>query len=187
MARRGTRSNSGSSLPDIDEVVSKATKGDQNAFVKLWQFFYPRLLKFIFTLTRDAEDVSSEVWIKIAAAIKTFKGDGKAFVTWIYTIARNLAIDHLRTLGRRGENDEILEHHIVASDNYPSDVHAMMKCLKNDEAEIVSLRVIAGLDVPSVAAITGKTEANIRIITHRSLNKLNEQLSKEGFARGSAM
>lgn len=187
MARSGTRSNSGSTMPDLDNVITAATAGDQNAFVKLWQFFYPRLLKFLFTLTKDAEDVCSEAWIKIAAAIKTFKGDGKAFVTWIYTIARNLAIDHLRTLGRRGVNEEVLEHHIVARDSYPSDVHSLLKCLKSEEAEIISLRVIAGLDVPSVAAITGKTEANIRVITHRSLNKLNEQLTSEGFIRGGAI
>ena len=187
MAKSGARSNSSSTMPELDEVVSRATSGDQNAFVKLWQFFYPRILKFLFTMSKDAEDICSEAWIKIAAAIKTFRGDGKAFVTWIYTIARNLAIDHLRTLGRRGVNEEVLEHHVVANDNYPSDVHAMMKCLKSEEAEIISLRVIAGLDVPSVAEITGKTEANIRVITHRSLNKLNKQLSEEGFAKGGAM
>ena len=44
MARSGTRSNSGSTMPDLDNVVTAATAGDQNAFVKLWQFFYPRLL-----------------------------------------------------------------------------------------------------------------------------------------------
>lgn len=187
MAKRGTRSNSGSTMPDLDDVVSKAKDGDQNSFVKLWKFFYPKLLKFIFTITRDAEDVCSEAWIKIAAAIKTFKGDGRAFVTWIYTIARNLATDHLRTLGRRGLNEEILDHHIVSSDEYPSDVHAMMKCLKSEESEVVSLRVIAGLDVPSVAAITGKTEANIRVITHRALNKLNTQLREDGYTRGGAL
>jgi RNA polymerase sigma-70 factor (ECF subfamily) len=181
MAKRGTRSKSGSTMPDLDETVSKATTGDQNAFVKLWQFFYPRILKFLYSITGDAEDVCSEAWIKIAAAIKTFKGDGKAFVTWIYTIARNLAIDHLRTLGRRGPTEEVLDHHAVASDQYPSDVHSMLKCLKSEEAEIISLRVIAGLDVPSVASITGKSEANIRVITHRSLNKLNEQLRKDGW------
>ena len=63
----------------------------------------------------------------------------------------------------------------------------MLKCLKSEEAEVISLRVIAGLDVPSVAEITGKTESNIRVITHRSLNKLNEQLTKEGFVRGGAI
>ena len=123
----------------------------------------------------------------LAAAIKTFTGDGKAFVTWIYTIARNLAIDHLRTLGRRGPTEEVLDHHMVAPDQYPSDIHSMLRCLKSEEAEVISLRVIAGLDVPSVAAITGKTEANIRVITHRSLNKLNVQLTKEGYARGGAI
>ena len=71
-----------------------------------------------------------------------------------------------------------------ASDQYPSDIHAMLNCLKSEEAEVVSLRVIAGLDVPSVAAITGKSESNIRVITHCSLNKLNEQLTKEGWATG---
>ena len=187
MSASRARSNVGSAMPDLDETVSKATSGDQNAFVKLWKYFYPRLLKFLYSITGDAEDVCSEAWIKIAAAIKTFKGDGKAFVTWIYTIARNLAIDHLRTLGRRGPTEEVLDHHVIRADQYPSDVHAMLKCLKSEEAEVISLRVIAGLDVPSVAEITGKTESNIRVITHRSLNKLNEQLTKEGFARGGAM
>ena len=182
-----TRRNAGSAMPDLDETVSKAASGDQNAFVKLWQHFYPRILKFLFTITGDAEDICSEAWIKIAAAIKTFTGDGRAFVAWIYTIARNLAIDHLRTLGRRGSTEEVLDHHVVAPDQYPSDVHAMLRCLKSEEAEVISLRVIAGLDVPSVAAITGKTEANIRVITHRSLNKLNVQLTKEGYARGGAL
>ena len=186
MAARSTRSNSGAAMPDLDETVSKAQAGDQNAFVKLWQFFYPRILKFLYSLTQDAEDVCSEVWIKIAAAIKTFRGDGKAFVTWIYTIARNLAIDHLRTLGRRGTTEEVQEHHSYAEDQYPSDVHSMLRCLKSEEAEVVSLRVIAGLDVPSVAAITGKSESNIRVITHRSLNKLNDELTKGGFAKGGA-
>ena len=187
MSANRARRNAGSVMPDLDETVSKATSGDQNAFVKLWQYFYPRILKFLYTITGDAEDVCSEAWIKIAAAIKTFTGDGRAFVTWIYTIARNLAIDHLRTLGRRGPTEEVLDHHLVAPDQYPSDVHAMLRCLKSEEAEIISLRVIAGLDVPSVAEITGKTEANIRVITHRSLNKLNVQLTKEGYARGGAM
>ena len=184
MSGRGARGNAGSTMPDLDETVNQAVSGDQNAFVKLWQFFYPRILKFLYSLTQDAEDVCSEVWIKIAAAIKTFRGDGKAFVTWIYTIARNLAIDHLRTLGRRGGTEEVQEHHAVAADQYPSDVHAMLRCLKSEEAEVVSLRVIAGLDVPSVAAITGKTESNIRVITHRSLNKLNEELTKQGWGKG---
>lgn len=185
MSARGAHSNAGSTMPDLDETVAKATTGDQNAFVKLWKFFYPRILKFLYSLTQDAEDVCSEAWIKIAAAIKTFKGDGKAFVQWIYTIARNLAIDHLRTLGRRGTSEEIQAHHSVAEDQYPSDVHAMLRCLKSEEAEIVSLRVIAGLDVPSVAAITGKSESNIRVITHRSLNKLNQELKKQGWAGGA--
>lgn len=187
MPESRARSNAGSAMPDLDETVSRATAGDQNAFVKLWQYFYPRILKFLYTITRDAEDICSDAWIKIAAAIKTFRGDGKAFVTWIYTIARNLAIDHLRTLGRRGPTEEVSELHLVASDQYPSDVHAMLRYLKSEEAEVISLRVIAGLDVPSVAAITGKTEANIRVITHRSLNKLNEQLTKDGWARGGAV
>ena len=177
---------SGSVMPDLDETVSQATKGDQNAFVRLWQFFYPRVLKFLYSLTQDAEDICSEAWIKIAAAIKTFQGDGKAFVKWIYTIARNLAIDHIRTIGRRGTTEDIQENHLVAEDQYPSDVHAMLRCLKSEEAEVVSLRVIAGLDVPSVAAITGKSESNIRVITHRSLNKLNEELRRNGYAGGGA-
>lgn len=171
---------SGSALPDLDETVKLASEGDQFAFVKLWQFFYPRLIKFLYSLTRDAEDVCSETWIKIAAAIKTFKGDGKAFVNWIYTIARNLAIDHLRAQNRRGPTEEVRETDWVTVDQKPSDVTDLMRNLKSEEAEIVSLRVIAELDVPSIASITGKSEANVRVITHRALNKLRLELQAAG-------
>ena len=178
--RRASSTQAGSVLPDLDETVKLATEGDQFAFVKLWQFFYPRLIKFLYSLTKDAEDICSEAWIKIAAAIKTFKGDGRAFVNWIYTIARNLAIDHLRAQNRRGPTDEVKDDDWVSEDQKPSDVTDLMRNLKSDEAEIVSLRVIAELDVPSVAAITGKSEANVRVITHRALNKLRVELQSAG-------
>ena len=178
--RRASNHKASSALPDLDETVHLATEGDQYAFVKLWEYFYPRLIKFLYSLTRDAEDICSEAWIKIAAAIKTFKGDGKSFVNWIYTIARNLAIDHLRAQNRRGPTEEVQETDWIAEDQKPSDVTDLMRNLKSEEAEIVSLRVIAELDVPSIALITGKTEANVRVITHRALNKLRLELQSAG-------
>ena len=154
---RVSKQSAGSVMPDLDQTVHQASRGDQNAFIKLWKWFYPRILKFLFTLTKEAEDLCSEVWIKVAAAIKGYPGDGAAFTAWLYTIARNHAIDHLRQKKRRGSHTEIQDSDWVGEDQRPSDVTDLLRNLKSEEAEIISLRVVAGFDVPAVAQITGKS------------------------------
>ena len=61
--------------------------------------------------TTDAEDLQQEVFEKAQRAIGTFRGDSRA-LTWLYRVATNVAIDRLRSAGRRAE----LERDDVESD-----------------------------------------------------------------------
>ena len=74
----------------------------------------------------------------------------------------------------------------MGEDQRPSDVTDLLRNLKSEEAEIISLRVVAGFDVPAVAQITGKSEANVRVIAHRALNKLQKELVATGYYGGGA-
>jgi RNA polymerase sigma-70 factor (ECF subfamily) len=57
---------------------------------------------------------------------------------------------------------------------------AMIARLPRDQAEIVTLRVVAQLDVAEVAEITGKTANHVRVLSHRGLRQLAKLLSSSG-------
>ncbi|MEN9324650.1 MAG: hypothetical protein RL414_404 [Actinomycetota bacterium] len=182
MAKGRARDEGPSSvLPDGDELVRKASKGDNNAFVLLWEFFYPKILKYLRAFTREAEDLCSETWIKIASAIKGFPGDFQAFRAWIFTIARNTALDHLRKLKRRGPHVEIEDGDWIHHDSSSVEITDLLDRLPAEQAEVILLRVVVGFDVAQVARITQKSEANVRVLAHRGLNKLQELLEASGY------
>ena len=64
---------------DVDHLVQEASNGSDNAFIALWKIFYPKLLNYLRRFSQDAEDLCSEVWIRIAGSIKGFPGNGSAF------------------------------------------------------------------------------------------------------------
>jgi RNA polymerase sigma-70 factor (ECF subfamily) len=57
---------------------------------------------------------------------------------------------------------------------------AMIKSLPPDQAEIIMLRVVAGLDTGDVARIVGKTPGAVRVAAHRSLRRLAAQVAQAG-------
>jgi RNA polymerase sigma factor (sigma-70 family) len=59
----------------------------------------------------------------------------------------------------------------------------LVKRLPQDYAEVIMLRVVANLDASEVAEIVGKTQGNVRVLTHRGLKQLNEMLTKGGDGR----
>ena len=61
---------------------------------------------------------------------------------------------------------------------------ALIATLPPDQAEVVLLRVVAGLEVAEVAAITGKHPGNVRVLSHRALRRLAEVLGAAPRVRG---
>ena len=59
-----------------------------------------------------------------------------------------------------------------------------MATLPADQAEAIVLRVVAGLDVQRVADIMGKRPGTVRVLTHRGLRRLAQQLGTRGQVRG---
>lgn len=168
-------------MEDLDETVREASKGSDSAFLALWRFFYPKVLNYLRRFTKDAEDLCSETWIRIAGAIKGFPGDGSAFQAWIFIIARNLAIDHLRKIKRRGTNVELDEGDWIKSDHSQLEITDLLDRLPADQAEIILLRVVMEFTVHETSQIVGKSEANVRVLAHRGLKNLQAELEASGY------
>lgn len=80
------------------KLINQYLKGDKDSLKILIQKYLKPIFNFVFTYvgnTQDCEDITQEVFIKVWSKLKKFDKN-KSFKTWIFTIAKNSAIDFLR-------------------------------------------------------------------------------------------
>lgn len=155
----------------------------------MWHDLHPRLLRFLRGLDPVvAEDVESDAWLVAARDLASFRGDEGQFRAWMFTIARNRLIDSRRREARRpsvaippdafGDYSADDDPAVTAVDVLTADaaVSLVRACLPSDQAEVILLRVVGGLDVDEVAAIVGKRPGNVRVLQHRGLRRLAERI-----------
>jgi RNA polymerase sigma-70 factor (ECF subfamily) len=176
--------------PSFEAVLAAATDGDELAFGVLWRDLQPALLRYLNALAPGSgEDLASETWLRVVRALGSFTGDERAFRAWVFTVARHRAVDRWRRTTRR--HDELVPLDALADLPAADDpagaavdaissraALARIATLPPDQAEVVLLRVVAGLEVAEVAAITGKRPGNVRVLAHRALRRLADQLSE---------
>ncbi|OEU85348.1 hypothetical protein DB35_15510 [Streptomyces abyssalis] len=176
---------------ELTAAVRAAQGGDEVAFRTVYRTVHPRLLGYVRTLVSDpdAEDVTSEAWLQIARDISRFSGDADRFRGWAARIARNRALDHLRTRGRRpavGGDESDLAVLPAGADTADEALEALgtgrtmalISRLPQDQAEAVVLRVVVGLDAKSAAEVLGKRAGAVRTAAHRGLRKLAQMLDE---------
>ena len=175
-------------------MLDSARRGDSDSLADLWIIYQPQLLRMLRAQGRSAaEDIASQVWIDVRRNLERFEGDGVAFRNWIFTIAYRRAIDEGR---RRAHRNEVTIESIAprlaacrAMDplgDSLDNVLALLSSLQPVAADVVMLRVIYDLPVSEVAAITGESESNVRVLAHRALERLRQTI-EEGGAIGAAL
>jgi RNA polymerase sigma-70 factor (ECF subfamily) len=180
---------------DFPEVLRAAARGDEDAFGRLWYDLQPRLLRYFMVVSPAvADDLASETWLGVVRGIHRFQGNEPAFRAWVFTIARHEALDWHRRGARRVTElpvNELIEQAapddpaVTALEGFSTRAAlAMVARLPPDQAEAIVLRVVAGLDVERVAGIMGKRPGTVRVLTHRGLRRLAEQLGADTRVRG---
>jgi RNA polymerase sigma-70 factor, ECF subfamily len=182
--------------PEFPAVLEAATRGDEEAFGRLWRDLQPRLLRyFMVAAPAAAEDLASETWLAVVRGLDRFRGNEPAFRAWVFTIARHEVLDWRRRMARRPSQDlPITSLTDLATTDDPAATAmegfstraalAVVATLPADQAEAVALRVVAGLDVDRVAAIMDKRPGTVRVLTHRGLRRLAERLGADARIRG---
>lgn len=169
---------------EFERHLRAAQKGDEDGFVHLWRLCQPSLSRYLRVMAGPAaEDLASDTWLQVARTLNTFEGDEAAFKGWLFTIARHRHIDWCRRNSRRKEQlvdvDVLLgwagtDDPVAAVEERIStdSALALISTLPRDQAEVVTLRVIAGLDVSVVAEMMGRPPGTVRVLAHRGLRKL---------------
>lgn len=176
---------------DFADLMAAAQAGDQDAFAGLYRAYQPAILRYLrLAVGQAAEDVAAEAWYEVARGIGRFEGDEAGFRGWLFTIARHRQLDWARAKSRRPSDpvpsssldgvaagDGADPASTVGDRMSTADALTLIATLPREQAEIVALRAIAGLDVAQVAELLGKRPGAVRVAAHRGLRRLAEQLS----------
>jgi RNA polymerase sigma-70 factor (ECF subfamily) len=171
----------------LDDALARAMSGDEGGFLMLWDGLQPRLLRYLRVLgCDDVDDVASETWLQALRDLDRFSGSAASdFRAWLFTIARHRAIDSARSRTRFREKvlmpamsaepfgENPVEDEVLYGLSTRQAV-ALVRGLSKDQAEVVALRVIAGLDTDAVARMLGKSPGAIRVTLHRGLKALSK-------------
>jgi RNA polymerase sigma-70 factor, ECF subfamily len=145
----------------------------------------PRIYNFFRYRVADgavAEDLTSITFEKAWGARLRYRRDLASFSTWLFTIARNVAVDYFRQRRTEVPLDEISDR---GDDQTPETVAvrqsefkrlcALLANLPDRERELLALKYGSGLTNRAIAKITGLTESNIGTILHRTIASLRAQ------------
>lgn len=174
--------------PVIDDLaIHRAKRGDRAAWSEIYEGMGDRLMGFLVVRLGNREDAAEALSETFTRAISRVGGlrttTFEVFRAWIYQIARNVAVDHLRRRGREMPTADIPEG--VAADDplatvvdgeSRAEVRSAFGDLPRADQEVLYLRVVAGLDSESVAAIVGTTPGAVRMRQMRALGTLETRL-----------
>lgn len=171
-------------------VHAAAKSGAEWAIAALYREFQPGLLRYLRAQApADGDDLASEVWLAAAGGLGRFEGDEADFRRWLFTIARRRLVDLRRqearrrsllsSLSRAHERESLDSEAEVLATSEAEAALVLISALPPDQAEVVLLRVVGGFDTKDVAAIVGKKPGAVRVLQHRALKRLAEQLAEE--------
>jgi RNA polymerase sigma-70 factor (ECF subfamily) len=180
-------------LPDERRLVRKAKSGDSDAFARIYDAYVERVYRYIyFRVTDDtaAEDLTSQVFLKAWESLDRYQIGSSPYIAWLYTIARNLVIDHYRTNKETVNLEDAV--HLTADGPSPDDevqgrfeLQAMrdaLQFLTDEQQQVLILRFIAGLSTENVAEIMEKREGAIRALQMRALQTLSKYMQEKEVA-----
>ncbi len=175
----------------VRELVGRAQRGDRDALEELYLLHFDRIYGYLHVSVgnrHDAEDLTTQTFLKMLEKIDTFRWRSAPFSAWLFRIAHNLAMDHFRA-GRRwqpeeevpeppGEQEASAELEAMKTIGRESMLQ-LIEELSPDQQQVLTLKFVFGFANADVATILGKSEGAIKSLQHRALVALQDQVPRE--------
>lgn len=156
---------------------------------ELYKEYYKKVYGYIYLRVRnhaEAEDIASDVFVKITEKINTFDPEKASYSTWIFTITKNRVITHFR---QHRESVDIEELQLADDTDSPLDaailnerstvLAAALKQLTERDRDIIIARYYYDHSFKQIGEMMDMTEANARVAHGRALKKLKELIGKK--------
>lgn len=176
-------------------TVARAQTGDETAFAELVRRYQHRIVQFCYRMTgsaQDAEDLAQESFIRLYRHLHRLTPQAK-FSTYLYGIARNLALNAVRDTGRRAQTiapppDNARD--IRSGDRHPDElahlkemdamIRGGLEALSPAHREILVLREFNGLDYDAIARILRCRKGTVRSRLARAREQLRIRIEQAG-------
>ena len=179
------------STEHVRELVARGQQGDRDALEELYLIHFDRIYSYLHVSVgnrHDAEDLTTQTFLKMLEKIGTFKWRSAPFSAWLFRIAHNLAMDHFRARRRWQPEEEVPE---PPGEEEPSAEltamqtigrESMLKLigrLSPEQQQVLTLKFVFNLPNAEVAAIFDKSEGAIKSLQHRALVSLQMQIQRQ--------
>ena len=170
--------------PDVQSLVERAQAGDREALEELYVIHFDRIYSYLHLNVgnrHDAEDLTTQTFLKMLEAIGRFRWQAVPFSAWLFRIAHNLAIDHFRARRRVQSEDEVPEppgQEESSAEEQAMDsigqagMLALIERLSAEQRQVLTLKFLFGFANAEVAGILGKSEGAVTSLQHRALASL---------------
>lgn len=170
------------------EIISRAQDGDSTVLSTLYERYQESIFRFLYYRVGNhqvAEDLTSEVFLRMIRAIGGYRPRGIAFEAWLFQIARNQAIDYYRKQHRE-QNVPLQDELFVTNDGVENmidgnfDNERLMKALRHlneSQRDVIVLRFVNEMPITQVAQTLHKSEDSVQALQRRGLIALREILS----------
>lgn len=174
------------SMPDAD-LITRVKAGELEAFGQLYNRYLTSIYRYVRTRVstdRDAEDLTEAVFLKAFESLGKYKERGAPFSAFLYRVAHNIVVDYYRT--KRSVEDLENADAIVGSEpnaeksmidqEQVNEIMLVLGGLNERYQEIIRLRVLMDMSTEEVATWMDMKPAAARVLLHRALKKLRDEL-----------
>lgn len=172
---------------DEAQIIRQCQNGDWSNFHELYACYIDRIYRFMYhrvSHKETAEDLTSAVFVKLVDNIGKYKEDNGYFPAWLFTIARNLLIDHYRvhkaTIGLEEIPDIPTQNNVENELDKTIDlgeIRSKLPILPQLQREILTLRVWDELSHKEIGEILNISEANSKVAFSRAIVRLKKEIS----------
>ncbi|HET7571844.1 MAG TPA: sigma-70 family RNA polymerase sigma factor [Gaiellaceae bacterium] len=175
----------------VRRLVERGQQGDRDALEELYLIHFDRIYSYLHVSVgnrHDAEDLTTQTFLKMLEKIGSFKWRSAPFSAWLFRIAHNLAMDHFRARRRWQPEEEVPE---PPGEEEPSaellamqtlgreSMQKLIEKLSPEQQQVLTLKFVFNFPNAEVATILGKTEGAIKSLQHRALASLQKQIAKQ--------
>src|SRR2546423_430955 len=177
------------STHNVKQLVELAQRGERDALETLYLIHFDRIYSYLHMSVgnrHDAEDLTTQTFLKMLEAIGRFRWRAAPFSAWLFRIAHNLAMDHFRATRRWQPEEEVPEPEGSEESSAEEAAFAsigdgsmprLIENLSHEQKQVLTLKFVFNFSNGEAATILAKTEGAVKSLQHRALASLQKQIT----------